>query len=775
MTLAQALAYPFVSTNVYFTATDEVTHDNCRSAHYRFVIDIPIGAVSATLTCAANVDDYAVAFVNGQRVTADLEAADLALFPPPSMTNFLTDYDRVDAQSRPLLSWPTRDTFTVSMPILQPGLNELVFAVHGDASQYDPTGLEFEATVTHCYPTPSISSLSPATYFVGTTPPPTLDVFGSGFTPVSVVRWGGANLTTSYVSSGHLRATPSNGFVASHGNRTIRVFTPCGGLSNSLQVAVEHPTPVVSTISPSSVLRGIATNLTICGSGFGNFSTVQVDGTNVAVTSASATKLTITVPGALLAPQGSLPITVTNPSPGGGTDSGNVIVTNPPPMLASTSATSVTAGDPNPLNLTLSGANFVPNSSVTWNGVTLTSFAVTYVNSTTLQVVVPPALFSTPGTVTVCVVNPGPGGGASCLSFTVFPGGNPNLNTWTSESIPGGGAAPAWSATASGNAVTQTSDSEPAFLCQGDGSFINMEVSVDVTVDPSATDDDFFGFALGFDPGDSANAGADYLLIDWKRTTESVVLPGCNGISTFQSAARGLALSRVTGVPTPDELWSHSMLSTVCSPAGSGVTELARGTSLGQSGWFPGAVYDFRIQFRGDRVKVYVGGTLEFDITGSFSNGGLCFYTFSQSDVTFSNLATRSIPGALASIATIGTGCNAPDPAPILEASEPALGTNFSLIGNLAPASSVGTLYFSPPPANDLVIIPGCTAYLDRDQFFSLGGFLTGPGGGWTRTFAIPIIPVLAGVPFRIQAVMQSPNPTFFFALTNGVEGVIGY
>ena len=33
-------------------------------------------------------------------------------------------------------------------------------------------------------------------------------------------------------------------------------------------------------------------------------------------------------------------------------------------------------------------------------------------------------------------------------------------------------------------------------------------------------DDDYFGYAVGFLPGDTANPGAEYYLVDWKRGTQ---------------------------------------------------------------------------------------------------------------------------------------------------------------------------------------------------------------------------------------------------------------
>lgn len=62
--------------------------------------------------------------------------------------------------------------------------------------------------------------------------------------------------------------------------------------------------------------------------------------------------------------------------------------------------------------------------------------------------------------------------------------------------------------------VTQSINGSPAvFLSDQAGLPADFSIYADVGNDG---DDDCFGFVLGFQPGDLANAAADYLLIDWK-------------------------------------------------------------------------------------------------------------------------------------------------------------------------------------------------------------------------------------------------------------------
>ena len=89
---------------------------------------------------------------------------------------------------------------------------------------------------------------------------------------------------------------------------------------------------------------------------------------------------------------------------------------NPVPDAQQLTPASATHGTGN-LLVAVKGANFVPNSQVTWNGTLL--FAG-YVSPTQLNLYVPAASLSKAGTANVIVTNPAPGGGVSTpLTFTI--------------------------------------------------------------------------------------------------------------------------------------------------------------------------------------------------------------------------------------------------------------------------------------------------------------------------------------------------------------------
>lgn len=209
-----------------------------------------------------------------------------------------------------------------------------------------------------------------------------------------------------------------------------------------------------------------------------------------------------------------------------------------------------------------------------------------------------------------------------------------DLTTWTAESYPAvSGFDPGdWEIAPDGESVLQSVNGQPT-LFFSDFQIGSMEA--EGVIDVSGGDDDYIGFAIGYQPGDIANPDADYLLLDWKGGNQpfNFGAPSCTPSST---ALSGLAISRVRGIPTADEFWGHLDFDSACSPLGHGLEELQRAATLGSSAWSGSTEYRFRIVFTGDRVQVFVDGALEIDVMGSFADGRVAFYNFSQADVRYS-------------------------------------------------------------------------------------------------------------------------------------------
>jgi IPT/TIG domain len=276
---------------------------------------------------------------------------------------------------------------------------------------------------------PTITSLSPDSATAGGAGF-VLTVNGTGFTPSSTVQWNGSDRATTFGSSTKITALISAEDISTPGVAvTVAVFTPPpgGGLSNLASFLITNPLPTLSSLSQTVVQTGSpGFTLIVTGANISQLAKVRFNSTELQTTFLSPTQLAGQVPGSLLGTAGKNTITIVNPSPGGGTSNGLTLeVRNPSPIprLTSLSPTSIGAGSP-AFTLTLNGNNFVESSIVRWNGQDL---ATTFFSSTQLTAQVPVNNISTPGSATINVFNPTPGGGNSNpLPFTIDPSSNPS-------------------------------------------------------------------------------------------------------------------------------------------------------------------------------------------------------------------------------------------------------------------------------------------------------------------------------------------------------------
>jgi len=94
-------------------------------------------------------------------------------------------------------------------------------------------------------PVPTASSLSPSSA-VARGSAFTLTVTGSNFISSSVVRWNGADRTTTFVSATQLQASIPASDIGAAGTAQVTVFNPApgGGTSNALTFTTSAPNPV---------------------------------------------------------------------------------------------------------------------------------------------------------------------------------------------------------------------------------------------------------------------------------------------------------------------------------------------------------------------------------------------------------------------------------------------------------------------------------------------------------------------------------------------------
>jgi large repetitive protein len=163
---------------------------------------------------------------------------------------------------------------------------------------------------------------------------------------------------------------------------------------------------------------------------------------------------------------------------------------------------------------------------------------------------------------------------------------------------------------------------------------------VRMTVQTTA-DDDFIGFALGFDPGDQSSNTADYLVVDWKQLAQGGVP---NNVPV------GLRVAHVRGVPFAADHMDHGIPQRRCDNATTScVRQLATGIQFGATGWADNTAYTALVTYRPDRLEIVIDGRLELalapgDFPGEFAGnvfpgGQMGFYTHSQEQVQLVNLA----------------------------------------------------------------------------------------------------------------------------------------
>ena len=204
----------------------------------------------------------------------------------------------------------------------------------------------------------------------------------------------------------------------------IGFLAGCGGGTASTGGG-GNPVPTITAMSPTSAVAGSAAGftLTINGANFMAGSMVTFGGTMPTTTFVSSTQLTAAIPAAVIGSAGTASVTVTNPTPGGGTSNTlNFAInsgTNPIPMISSLDPSCAPVGAQT-FTLAVMGINFAASSVVRWNGKDLS----TTLNGGPLVAQIPAGDIAATGTATVTVFNPAPGGGVSnSVTFNIVAGG----------------------------------------------------------------------------------------------------------------------------------------------------------------------------------------------------------------------------------------------------------------------------------------------------------------------------------------------------------------
>ncbi|MGA8042650.1 MAG: IPT/TIG domain-containing protein, partial [Terracidiphilus sp.] len=181
---------------------------------------------------------------------------------------------------------------------------------------------------------------------------------------------------------------------------------------------VNNPVPTISTLSAASVILGSDDlSLTVTGTNFTPTTKISFGTDVLTPATVGATTLTVAVPKALLATAKIIPVTASNPTPGGGTSNAvNFTIGYPLPTLGSSVASSTLLNSTS-FTLEIDGHGFTAATRLHFGTDELTPASVT---ESHIAVPVPDALLTVARLVPVTASNPEPLGGTSnSIEFSV--------------------------------------------------------------------------------------------------------------------------------------------------------------------------------------------------------------------------------------------------------------------------------------------------------------------------------------------------------------------
>lgn len=255
---------------------------------------------------------------------------------------------------------------------------------------------------------------------------PATVTYGAAPIPLSASSSSGLPVSFSVVSG---PASISGSTLTITGGGTVVVAANQAGNSTygpaqAAQTLIVQPAqPTITWAPPAAILTGTSLSSVLTASA--SFNSTAVPGT-FSYTATPAGGSASAVSASTLLPAGSytlnaafLPANASNFA--GSTVTATLAVNNPQPAISTVSPTIVQAGGAG-FTLTVTGAGFVPGSTVYWGGTPLNTALQ---SGTTLQASVSAALIAAPGVVNVTVQTPAPGGGTSTsLQFEIDTGGS---------------------------------------------------------------------------------------------------------------------------------------------------------------------------------------------------------------------------------------------------------------------------------------------------------------------------------------------------------------
>lgn len=178
-------------------------------------------------------------------------------------------------------------------------------------------------------PPPVLAAVSPSEVQIGSAET-TLTFTGTGFQPESTTRMDSAGLVTTFVSETELRAVVPARLLESPGPKNVSVFTLAAGKSSEVRtVTVFYAVPTFTGLSRDTATAGTQQpGVTATGTGF--YFGTQVLWNGQPVTTLYQTPTTVVFFPVATTP-GTFPVSVRNPTPGGGTTASRTFTVRPAP------------------------------------------------------------------------------------------------------------------------------------------------------------------------------------------------------------------------------------------------------------------------------------------------------------------------------------------------------------------------------------------------------------------------------------------------------------
>lgn len=192
-----------------------------------------------------------------------------------------------------------------------------------------------------------------------------------------------------------------------------------------------------------------------------------------------------------------------------------------------------------------------------------------------------------------------------------------SLNTWTQTGEISNGN---WAVSADGQSVFQSINGDPTFFVSPED-FINTSIRGSFRV-ATSTDDDLIGFVFGYQSPNSNTGDYNFILFDWKQTSQSA--------SGYGFAPEGFSLSRINGNFANITELRNVFWQKISHPA---LTVLD--TDFADNGWADNTMYNFRLDYFSNSIKIYIDDNLIFDVNGNFPSGKFGFYNYSQPNVEY--------------------------------------------------------------------------------------------------------------------------------------------